>query len=325
MATSGTVATTVIDTATVLEHAFRRVRLPLSKQTPENVDIAKQNLYLLLLGLVGRGLNLWCLETALVGLVAGKPTYVMPAGTVDVLNVVHSVPQMVANTFSSIANGGKANITATSIVRVGFVPAADFTGALTIASSADDISYTTRTTTPATSSYTAGLWHWVDLPTSVSAAWFKITATGLTLTDIAVASSVQDLPVMQWNRDTYSVINNKRQSGTPATNYYLEKLLTPQITLWPVPTVSTNHLTLFLHRQIQDVGTLTQQLELPQRWVEAIIWQLAYRLAFEVPDVDPALVQIVKPAADETLLQAENDETDGAPIRITPNIRGYTA
>ena len=35
MATSGTVAKTVIDTSTLLEHAFRRVKVAPSAQTPE--------------------------------------------------------------------------------------------------------------------------------------------------------------------------------------------------------------------------------------------------------------------------------------------------
>jgi len=325
MTTSGTVATTTIDTATVLEHAFRRVRVHPSKQTPEKVDIASQNLYLLLLSLSSRGLNLWCIESVLQGLVPGQPTYATPAGTIDVLNVTFSTPQLVDATFSATANGGKVQIAATDISRIGILPSASFTGALTVSSSSNDVSYTTLLTTAATKVLTAGVWSWIDLPVTTSNAWFKVESTGLALSNMRVASTVRDLPVVQWNRDVYAVINNKRQEGSPSTNYYLEKLLTPQITLWPVPSSDSDHLTLFLHRQVQDVGTLTQQLELPQRWVEAIIWQLAVRLAFELEEVDPAIITAVTQTAENYLSEAELNETDGAPIRLAPNIRGYSA
>lgn len=324
MVTSGTVAVTTIDTATLLEHAFRRVKVAPSKQTAESVELAKQNLYLLLLGLAGRGLNLWCVESALVGLVENQAVYVSPAGTIDILNVVHCDPQLETVTFSSITDGGKAQITATMIVRVGFQPTVDFTGALTVSSSTDDVSYTTLKSI-GSASYTAGLWYWVDLPIGTSATYFKVLGTGLTLTSIRLASSIRDLPVNQWNRDTYAVINNKRQLGSPAVNYYLEKKLTPQITLWPVPNDDENHLMLFVHRQVQDVGTLTQQLELPQRWIEAIIWQLSLRLAYELKEVPVEIVNLVKPIADETYEIAEMAESDGASIRLAPNISGYTA
>ena len=55
--TSGTVGNTVIDTAAVLEHAFRRVKVHPSQQTPETVQIAKENLYLLLLNMATVGLG----------------------------------------------------------------------------------------------------------------------------------------------------------------------------------------------------------------------------------------------------------------------------
>ena len=54
MATSGTVAKTVIDTSTLLEHAFRRVKVAPSAQTPETIEIAKNCLYMLMLNRVNR-------------------------------------------------------------------------------------------------------------------------------------------------------------------------------------------------------------------------------------------------------------------------------
>jgi hypothetical protein len=80
----------------------------------------------------------------------------------------------------------------------------------------------------------------------------------------------------------------------------------------------------FNQRQIQDVGTLTQSLEIPERWFDGVIWQLARYLAFEIPQVDAAWVPNVVAMADKALLEVERGESDGAPIMVAPNISGYT-
>ena len=325
MATSGTIATTSIDTATVLEHAFRRVKVKSSDQTPEYVSIARDNLYLLLLGMSTRGLNLWCVTPQYIGLQAHTATYVMPAGTLDVLNVVYSMPSVLSSTFAANGTGGTATLTTSSnVLRIGFQPSAGFTGAVAISTSTDGITYTQQLALPS-ATYTSGTWYWNELPNNGTALSAQIAGTGLSLTSIRLANQIADLPVTPWSRDTYSVINNKNQEASPSTSYYLEKFLTPQITLWPVPNTDANHLTVFTHRQVQDVGTLTQQLELPQRWVESTIWQLAIRLALEIDVVDPGILSVIQPLADKALEEAELGESDGAPFMLAPNIRGYSA
>lgn len=326
MATSGTVATTTIDTSAVCEHALRRCRVLPSAQTPEIVLIAKENLYMLMLNLGNRGLNLWAVEKAFIGLRHGQATYETPAGTLDVLNVVYSQPTLVTSVFAATAEGGKATITAENVVRVGFSVSATFTGELLIRSSADDVTYTTLTTLPS-ATYTAGQDYWADIPTATSAPYFKVesAATPYPVVDgIKIVSRSYDLPCSAWNRDTYAVLNDKTQQGRPATSYFFEKKLTPTITLWPVPNNDNDHLLIYRHRQPQDVGSLTQQLEIPQRWLDGFIWLLAARLCFEVPSVDAQTQQIVAQMADKQVFEAEQSETDGAPIFITPGIGVYT-
>src|SRR5574343_98041 len=103
MATSGTIATTVIDTAKVLEHSVRRIGLIPSALTPEMWMIAKENLYFLMLNLSNRGLNLWAVEKAWIGLQSGKATYNTPAGTLDLVNVTYSTPTVDTSTLAAIA------------------------------------------------------------------------------------------------------------------------------------------------------------------------------------------------------------------------------
>lgn len=324
MSTSGTIASTTINTATLIEHALLRAKIPLSSQSPEVIQKAQENLYFLLLNLSNRGLNLWCVDKLFVGLVAGQSVYQMPTGTLDILNVTHSQPTIVTSTFASISNGGSAQLsTATSIVRVGFFFSASHTGALTVKQSSGGVTYTTLTTI-GSDTYDQNKWYYVDLPVATSNLYFSVTGTSAPISNIRVISSSYDLPTTQWNRDTWVAINNKDRQSHPVTNYFFEKKIPPVVTVWPTPDADINYLMLYRHRQVQDVGTLTQQLEVPQRWLEGIIWQLSLRIVFEMPEADPNLIQFISTMADKYEFEAELGETDGAPMYLSPVIRGYT-
>lgn len=326
MTTSGTVGTTTIDTALVLEHAFRRCKVKAAMQTPENVALAKENLYLLLLSLANRGLNLWCVETAYLGLNAGQATYEMPTGTIDVLNAIVSQPTQATGTDTTAATSIATELSAdTTIVRIGVkmssVTASD---TLTLAQSADGVAWTTISTHTKTD-WATGEMYWFALDPSVENLHFRASfANATTFTEFYLASAINDQPLTQWNRDTWAALNDKNTQASTPSNYYYERKIDPRMTLWPVPSGDYNHLTLFRHRQVQDVGTLTQTLEIPQRWVEGIIWQLTLRLAFELEEVPPALITTITQMADTFLKEVEREETDGATLFLQPNISGYT-
>ncbi len=326
MATSGTVATTSLDTAILLEHALRRCGLRAASQTPETVTIARESLYMLLLSLANRGINLWCVEKQLHGVQTGKAVYPSDAGTIDVLNVFYSQPTQATGTDTSTATSYKTELaSATRIVRIGIkFSAVTASSTLILAFSDDDATYTTELTKTRTD-WATNTWYWFDLPTLPESTYFRATmSAAATWSEFYLASAINDLPVTQWNRDTWSAINNKNQLGRPSTSYYLEKLLTPQITVWPIPNNDTDQICMFVHRQVQDIGTLVQTLEIPNRWIEGITWQLALRLAFEIPEVDPARRSEVVTMSQQYLLEAEGDESDGAPIFLAPNIQVYT-
>jgi len=327
MTTSGTVATTVIDTAKLIEHAVRRVGLAAAIQTPEIVQIAKESLYMLLLSLANRGLNLWCVEKQFIGLETGRAFYDTPAGTIDLLNVIYSQATRAAGTDSSTATSATTQLdTSTTIYRIGVqLSAVAASDTLVLSSSPDGVVWTTRATETRTDWTTSG-WYWFELDPPVDDVYFRASFTNsATFSEFYLASDVVDLPVSQWNRDTYAVMTRKEQQGRPSTNYFFDKQLTPRVALWPTPNNNYDHLTVWRHRQVQDIGSLTQQLDVPQRWVEDIVWQLALRIGFELPGVDPARLKMLSEMAEKHQFEAELEETDGADTTFDPGIAGYTA
>ena len=71
-----------------------------------------------------------------------------------------------------------------------------------------------------------------------------------------------------------------------------------------------------------DVGTYVATLDIPQGWHDAVIADLAARLAIETPEVDVNLAGQLRMIADNALNLAQRHNTDPAPFRITPRI-GY--
>lgn len=320
MATSGTIGQTVISTAKVIEHAVRRCGLPASSQTPETVYVAKDCLFLLLMHYANTSLNLWCVDTHYVGLQPGQKEYTLPTGTNNVLNAQQSTPTLAPQ--QSLSTTTQVLTATSTLVRVGLkfstLPTTDFT----ISTSTDGVSYTTRVSCKVLDLAGVNAVYWFDLDPVVSAKHVQVSSG--TLSAVYSATGVSDLPVTPWNRDTYAAIPNKNSQGGTITNYLFNKLMAPSITLWQVPSDETRHLSLLLHRQVQDVGSLTQSLAIPTRWFESTIIQLAFRLSMELPGVDPTRIKMLSDLASKFNIEAMSEETDSAPIEIEPGISPYT-
>lgn len=326
--TSGTVGTTQFTVDRLLDHAYGRCGVLPSKITPESDQRARESLFAFMVSMAARGINLWCVEKNIVGLYVDQATYVLPPGTLNILNWIHSTPSQAdvsATTFDATSQTRQLSA-ATQIVRWGFKPAGTFTGTVVLAGSSDGLAFTTLVT-QASATWTAGTWYWFDLDPMQTYEYFRVTAgVAATFTEFYLASSVRDIKISPWNRDDWANQPNKNKTGNPATNVYFEKLISPQFTLWPVPDDAYNQVSLWRHRQIQDVGDLTNTLEIPTRWIEEIMWQLSFRLSLELPVglVPPERASIVQAMAEKFQLEAEQSETDGSPIYLHPNISVYT-
>lgn len=328
MSTSGTVGTTTIATSKILEHAMRRCGVAPTGQTPEIVEICQDSLFFLLLSLASRGINLWCVDKKIINSVVGKVTYVLPTGTLEILNATYSTATYVTGTDTSAATNYKVVLsTATAVVRVGVTFSVLPTTAFLLQYSSDGATWSTATTVAVGDLPAVNERSWYDMNVSGSYAYYRVyAAAGLTATELLLCNTITDLPMAQLNRDSYTSLPQKYLPGSPSVNYYFEKLIDPQISLWPVPNVANNQFCIWRHRQIEDIGTLTQQLAIPNRWLESIIWQLALRLCFELPAgvVPPDRIAMVKEMTAGMLDQVEGDEQDGAPIYYAPNIGVYT-
>ena len=327
MAFSNTVSQTVFNTGRVIDNAFRRCRIPAAMISAEYIDIAKDQLYLLLGELANQGTPLWCIEKQIYPLYDGVGDITTDTGTVDILNSnLRWLQEVTGSNYDAATYREVVFPSATFVTTVGiFWTAASVP--ISLQRSDDGATWTTiQTETP---SAVAGQWTWYDLDSSVAAQYFRVLATSGTLSfsQVYLGNTPTEIPLARINRDDYTNLPNKSfQSNRPLQYWFDRQVNRPVMHLWPVPNVqaTTYQIVLWRQRYIMDVGSMTQEIEIPQRWYEAIVALLAARLALETLEADPQLIPVLNALADKALMIAQMEERDNSPMMIQPNISPYT-
>jgi hypothetical protein len=327
MAYSNTVSQTVFDTRKVMENAFRRCRVRPEQITAEYVSVANDQLYLLLSDLANMGAPLWCIEKQILPLYDGEGYITLDTKVVDILNSNLRQLQTVTGTNSTTATTRTIDFGGATFVTTVGVKWAAAAVPIALERSVDGIVWTTiQTETPTA---VAGEWTWYDLESSVATEFFRVRATSgsLNFLEIYTGNTPTEIPLARLNRDDYTNLPNKTfQSNRPLQFWYDRLIPNPVMRLWPVPNSGaiTSQIVLWVQRYIMDVGTMTQELEVPQRWYEAIVAMLASKLALEISEVDTSLIPLLDQKANVALYTAQAEERDNSPMMMAPNISQYT-
>lgn len=350
MPTSGTVSTTVFQTQKLIDHSFRRTKLSPQQITPEYLETAQDLLFLFLSTLASKGIALWCVDKVILPMYEAVQSVPAPIGTVDVLNCNLRTSSRLLGTASATegtadyAFDGDISTSCTQATPAGSItmelssptqgtvfgilPNASGVWDITIQGSVDG---TTWVNLFSDSELTVvdSEWFWVDIEGVIDYSFYRLKANNLTVLSVRefyVGTLLQEIPIAKINRDDYSNLPNKFFQGRPVQFYYDKQRSQPIITLWPVPRAefTFNQIICYTQRYVEDVGTLTQEIEVPQRWYRAIMLQLASDLASEIPEVSPNAKAEISMDLPDALRTAWDSETDSSPSYILPNISCYT-
>lgn len=136
-------------------------------------------------------------------------------------------------------------------------------------------------------------------------------------TDSGSATLQTDISITRISMPTYSSIPNKLADGRPI-QIYIERLNTPQFTVWPVPETGSSYTLVYWRlRRIQDAGNGVNTMDMPFRFLPAMIAGLAYYLALKVPD-GMARLDVLKQQYDETWQLAAGEDRERAAVRFVP-------
>lgn len=326
MAYSGNVSGTTFNALKVVDHAFRRCRLPAQAITAEMQSYALDSLYLMLSELANIKTPSWCIEKLILPMYENQQLVTLPVGTVEVLNLNYRTLQLLDGTTVSTSTSYTYSFSSTTVVDTVGIKWSGASVPVTFQVSTNGTTWTTVGTSSAVA--VAGDITWTDISGALPYLYFRITASSpLLYSAITIGNLPQEIPLGQLNRDSYVNQSNKVFPGRPSNYYFQRDLPEPVVYLWPAPFSAAEQaqLVLWRHRQIMDTENLQQEVEVPQRWLEAIVNGLAAKVAAETAAVDAALLPILEQRSAISMQRAWDGDNDGSPIQINPGIRAYTA
>jgi hypothetical protein len=339
--TSNTTAQTKITVDQLISFAYSEAGKLAEELTPEYINRARQALWYILINLSNRGVNLWLLEYVVFGSEAQTREYKMPVGTVDVREANYrsitrpsTTTDNVYGAFNTDSTELEYLIAAGDSAEAYYEEAFRFLSAGFLSSTLGvtlnvEYSYDGITWEPLVTVTNGAInsWGYTQIDGSHQAKYWRFRNTSTTdvyVRALSLASVQQDIPIARLNRNDYYSLPNKDFLGTRSLQYWFDRQVTPVMNMWPVPQDAFQAFQLVIELQPQDVGKLTNEIAVPDRWVPAIQGQLSHRLSKILPGIDPARIAMLKQDAAEATLSAEEEDRDKSPIYFRPNISYYT-
>ena len=128
-----------------------------------------------------------------------------------------------------------------------------------------------------------------------------------------------DISLNRISVSTYANIPTKDQSGRPYQIYVDRATNAPKITLWPVPD-SSNTYTLaywYLKREDDATNPVSQTIEIPFRFYNALVAGLSYHIALKKPEASDR-ISMLKDLYDEAFQLAADEDRDRSSVRFVP-------
>lgn len=137
------------------------------------------------------------------------------------------------------------------------------------------------------------------------------STSGTTTTDIAIT---------RIGMATYATIPVKETQGRPV-QVWVDRQITPQITVWPVPPDNSYTFKYWRLRRIQDAGTSGElTFDIPTRFLPCLISGLAYKIALKRVSDENRLNRL-KSEYESSWLEASTEDREKVTMRIVPAIR----
>ena len=346
----------VYSVQTLIDHGARRCGKLAEELTSEQLLSARESLGFVLSNLINIGIQYWAIEKEVIGLTPDKYIYTLPTGSNDVLNALYRTMNRPSGSYSTSAGGTVANVADNDIDTycvqnaangnisvnfgtdnpvyagsIGLMPYVSGGGSavwtLILEYSIDGITWNTLNDL-GTVTVTDKVWIWTDIDPGQSVQYYRVRASGgttLALREFYVGNNSREITMSRLNRDDYTNLPNKNFTANQPYQFWFNRTVpNPEIYLWPTPSDPFVQMTVWYSKQIMDVGALTDQLQIPQRWYMAVVSMLAHQMSLELPQVDLNRVQYLEQQAEKYLALAEVEERDKSPIYFAPSIGVYT-
>jgi len=129
---------------------------------------------------------------------------------------------------------------------------------------------------------------------------------------------VTDYQLTRIDRNEYVSIPTKSTKARP-TQFWLERLKTPVIHLYPTPENSTDKLIYYVWQRIQDATDSVNDADIPSRFMPPLVSGLAYYLCLKK---NTQKLSVIQPLYEKNLEDALRYDEDRSSVHLVPN-RGY--
>jgi hypothetical protein len=136
---------------------------------------------------------------------------------------------------------------------------------------------------------------------------------------VVVRRGATDYTIDRVSRDQYLSIPTKESTGR-VTQFFLNRQITPDLQVWPVPDNSTDVLVYNCLTRIDDADTMTNTMDVPFRFYPCLAAGLAYYISLKRA---PERVQMLKAVYEEEMRRAIDEDRDRASFQISPSLRNY--
>lgn len=295
MATSGSVDFN-LDMAEITEEAFERCGLEF--RTGYDAKTARRSLNLLFAEWANRGLNLWTVEEITQSLArysSSSSISTYPIGTITA-TVGSSADLVVGRTITGATSGTTASIitkpsdTTVTITK----PSGSFTAGETITSTASDESGVTTTI-------------------AADPSLVDVNAT-VDVLEVIIRRSGSDVGISRISRGDYIDTPDKSTQGRPS-QFYIDRQITPTMTLWPAPENSTDQLIYYRVKRLQDADAGVNTADIPFRFLPCLTAGLSYYMAIKR---SPDRVQFLKALYEEEFQRAASEDSERSGLRLVP-------
>ena len=279
-----------LDVADYIEEAFERCGRTV--RTGYDLKTAKRSLNLLLAEWANRGLNQWTIAETSITMATGIRVY--PGGTLT-MTVASSANFSISETLTGGSSGATCQVTSkpTSTSIAITIPTGTFTNGETL----------TGGTSGATTTLSAA----VD---------FSDVQSTIDVLSAVLRRDNTDFSIPRVSRDDYLTIPNKSTQGR-VDQFFLNRLITPQLEVWPTPSNDTDVIVYNRLTRIQDADTFINTMEVPFRFYPCLAAGLAYYLSLKLA---PDRTTLLKTLYEEEFIVAATEDRDRASFTIQPSV-----
>ena len=150
---------------------------------------------------------------------------------------------------------------------------------------------------------------------------YLIDADVIDVLSVVVRRDNTDYALDRYSREEFLTIPNKTTQGRPS-QFFLDRQITPNLQLWPVPENSTDIVFYDALTRMQDADTFINSSDMPFRFYPCLAAGLAYYIALKRA---PNRVELLKAVYEEEFDRAATEDRDRSSFNVVPRYEYYRA